>query len=133
MQNLGVLVSGQGSNLRNLVERGYPVVAVATNRPECPAARWAASVRLQIKSFPKSEHASTAVRDQAMREWLLLQGVQIVVLAGYDRVLSSEFVNAFKGRLVNIHPSLLPAFAGGMNAVEQALRRGVKISGCTVH
>ena len=130
---LGVLASGKGSNLRNLVERGYRVAAVATNRPDCGAAAFARQRGLKLGEFPQRRYGSRDERDDAMRTWLLAQGVELVVLAGYDRVLSTDMARSFEGRLVNIHPSLLPAFGGGMDAVEQALACGVKITGCTVH
>jgi phosphoribosylglycinamide formyltransferase-1 len=130
---LGVLASGRGSNLRNLVQRGYRVVAVATNRPGCGAAELARERGLPLGEFPQRRYPSRDARDEAMREWLLERGVELVVNAGYDRILSPAFVAALAGRIINIHPSLLPAFAGSMDAVEQALAHGVKITGCTVH
>jgi len=130
---LGVLVSGKGSNLRNLVERGYRVLAVATNRPSCGAAAFARERGLALGEFSQKRYGALEARDAAMRSWLVEQGVELVVNAGYDRILSAGFVGAFRGRIVNIHPSLLPAFGGGMDAVEQALARGVRITGCTAH
>jgi phosphoribosylglycinamide formyltransferase 1 len=130
---LGVLVSGQGTNLRNLVEKGYQVVAVGTNRPSCGAAAFAREQGLALGEFAQNRYASSAERDRALLGWLRQRGVELVVNAGYDRILIPEFVAAYKNRILNIHPSLLPAFAGGMNAVEQALIHGVKITGCTVH
>ena len=130
---LGVLVSGRGSTLRNLVERGFEVVAVATNRPTCDAAAYARERGLPLGGFSQKAYASGEQRDTAMRDWLSSQEVELVVNAGYDRILSAAFVNAFEGRLLNVHPSLLPAFGGGMDAVEQALAHGVKLTGCTVH
>jgi phosphoribosylglycinamide formyltransferase 1 len=130
---LGVLVSGRGSNLRNLVERGFEVVAVATNRPSCAAAAFARERGLDLGEFSQRSFDSLEERDLAMRDWLLAREVDLVVNAGYDRILSGAFVAAFEGRIVNVHPSLLPAFGGGMDAVAQALAHGVKVSGCTVH
>jgi len=130
---LGVLASGRGSNLRNLVERGYQVVAVATNRPSSGAAALARELGLRLGEFPQRRYPSCEARDGAMRDWLLEAGVELVVNAGYDRILSPAFVAAFRGRIINVHPSLLPAFAGGMDAVERALAHGVKLTGCTVH
>lgn len=130
---LGVLVSGKGSNLRNLVARGYRLVAVATNRPSCGAAEFARERSLPLGEFPQRRFASAEERDLAMRDWLLDLGVELVVMAGYDRVLTPGFVAAFAGRILNVHPSLLPAFAGGMDAVERALACGVAVTGCTVH
>lgn len=130
---LGVLVSGRGSNLRNLAERGFDVAAVASNRPSCGAAVFARERGLALGVFQQSSFASPAERDRAMAAFLRAAGAELVVAAGWDRVLSDEFLGAFQGRVLNIHPSLLPAFAGGMDAVEQALAHGVKITGCTVH
>jgi phosphoribosylglycinamide formyltransferase-1 len=130
---LGVLASGRGTNLRNLVERGYAVVAVATNRPGSGAAAFARERGLALGEFSQRRYASSEERDAAMLEWLRERDVELVVNAGYDRILSRAFVAAFAGRILNVHPSLLPAFAGGMDAVERALAGGVKITGCTVH
>jgi phosphoribosylglycinamide formyltransferase-1 len=130
---LGVLVSGRGSNLRNLDERGYRVLAVATNRPSCGAAAFARERGLALGEFSQKRYGSVDARDRAMGAWLMDQGVELVVNAGYDRILSPGFVGAFGGRIINVHPSLLPAFGGGMDAVDRALAHGVKVTGCTVH
>jgi len=130
---LGVLVSGTGSNLRNLVEREFEVVAVATNKPSCGGAAFAREHGIPLGEFSQKAFASLEARDAAMRDWLLERAVDLVVNAGYDRILTSGFIAAFEDRMINIHPSLLPAFAGGMDSVAQALARGVKLSGCTVH
>jgi phosphoribosylglycinamide formyltransferase-1 len=130
---LGVLASGKGSNLANLVERGYQVVAVATNRPSCGAAALARARRIPLGEFSQRRFASLEERDAAMRDWLRGRQVELVVNAGYDRILSPAFVAAFAGRMINVHPSLLPAFGGGMDAVQRALDAGVKVTGCTVH
>ena len=130
---LGVLASGRGSNLRNLVERRCEVVAIATNRPSCGAAGFAREQGIPLGEFSQKTFASSDERDAAMRDWLLDQRVDLVVNAGYDRILTAPFFESFEGRIINIHPSLLPAFAGGMDAVEKALAQGVKITGCTVH
>jgi phosphoribosylglycinamide formyltransferase-1 len=130
---LGVLASGKGSNLRNLVERGYRVLAVATNRPSCGAAAFARGRGLALGEFSQRRYESVGVRDQAMRAWLVDRGVELVVNAGYDRILSPGFVAAFRGRIINVHPSLLPAFGGVLDAVDRALAHGVKVTGCSVH
>ena len=130
---LGVLASGKGSNLRNLVDLGHRVVAVATNRPSCGAAAVARERRIPLGEFSQRWFGSLEERDAAMGRWLRERDVELVVNAGYDRVLSPAFVAAFEGRMLNVHPSLLPALGGGMDAVEQALAHGVKITGCTVH
>jgi phosphoribosylglycinamide formyltransferase-1 len=130
---LGLLASGKGSNLRNLVERGFAVVAVATNRPSCGAAAFARDRGIPLGEFSQRRFHSLEERDAAMRDWLDDQGVELAVNAGYDRILSTAFIDAFRDRIINVHPSLLPAFGGGMDAVDQALSRGVKVTGCTVH
>jgi phosphoribosylglycinamide formyltransferase 1 len=130
---LGVLVSGKGSNLRNLVERRFDVVAVATNKPSCGGAAFARERAIPLGEFSQKSFASLEDRDDAMRDWLIEQDVDLVVNAGYDRILTAGFIAAFENRMINIHPSLLPAFAGGMDSVAQALARGVKLTGCTVH
>ena len=130
---LGVLASGNGTNLRNLVGLGFEVAAVATNRPSCGAADFARGRSLPLGEFSQKAYRALQERDAVMAAWLESRGVELVVNAGYDRILSAAFTARFADRIVNIHPSLLPAFGGGMDAVEQALRHGVKITGCTVH
>jgi len=130
---LGVLASGRGTNLRNLAERGYDVVAVATNRPSCGGAAFARERGIPMAELPQKNFGSVQERDAAMRDFFKGHGVELVVDAGYDRIHSEEFVDAFKDRIVNIHPSLLPEFGGGMDAIEQALGAGVDRTGATVH
>jgi phosphoribosylglycinamide formyltransferase-1 len=130
---LGVLVSGKGSNLRNLVRLGFDVVAVATNRPGCPAAAWTRQRGIPLGEFSQRGFDSQEARDAATLDWLQARGVELVVNAGYDRILSTDFVRSYQDRILNLHPSLLPAFAGTMNAVEEALAAGVAETGCTVH
>lgn len=83
--------------------------------------------------MPQKDFDSLEQRDRAMRDFLLARGVQLVVDAGYDRIHTQPFLEAFDGRLINIHPSLLPMFAGGMDAIEQALESGLKFTGATAH
>jgi phosphoribosylglycinamide formyltransferase-1 len=130
---LGVCVSGQGSNLRNLVSRGFEVVAVATNRPSCGGAVFARERGIPLGELSQRSFASTDERDAAMRDFFQGQGVELVVDAGYDRVHSVAFLEAFGERIINVHPSLLPEFGGGMDAVEQALLSGATRTGATVH
>lgn len=136
---LGVLVSGRGSNLMAIhaaIARGElaaRIVLVASNRPEAPAVGWARAQGLAVGLFPRRDYTSRAEAQAALARALQAAGAELVVLAGWDQVLSPEFVATFAGRLMNVHPSLLPAFAGTMHAVEEALAWGVKVSGCTVH
>src|SRR6266581_5674044 len=130
---LGVVVSGKGSNLRNLVERDFDVVAVATNRPSCGGAAYGRERGIPLGELSLKRFSSEEERDEAMREFFKAHGVELVVDAGYDRIHTRPFLEAFRGRIINVHPSLLPEFAGGMDAVEQALRARVKMTGATVH
>jgi len=126
---IGVLVSGEGTNLQALLDAGLPVVAVASNRLEAPALARAscASAAFELADFP-----DRATRDAAMAEWLQEQGVRLVVLAGYMHLLTPAFLERFPGAVVNVHPSLLPAFPGA-HAVEEQLAAGVVESGASVH
>jgi len=130
---LGVVVSGKGSNLRNLVERNFEVVAVATNRPSCGGAAFARERDIPLGELSVKGFASEAKRDEAMRDFFIAHGVELVIDAGYDRIHTRPFLEAFRGRIVNVHPSLLPEFSGSMDAVEQALQSGVEVTGATVH
>src|SRR5437762_4014055 len=129
----GVAVSGQGSNRRNLVERGFEVVAVATNRPSCGAAAFARQRGIALAELPQKAFDSAEQRDVAMRDFFAGRGVELVVDAGFDRIHTRPFLEAFQNRIINVHPSLLPEFAGGMDALEQALASGVRRTGATVH
>ncbi len=130
---MGVCVSGQGSNLRNLVDRGFNIVAVATNRPSCGGAAFARETGIPLGELSQKSFASAEERDAAMRDFFLGRGVELVVDAGYDRVHSQGFLEAFCDRIINVHPSLLPEFGGGMDAVERALVSGATQTGATVH
>ena len=125
--------SGRGSNLRNLVEQGFDVVAVATNRPSCGAAAFARERGVPVGELSQKGFASSEERDVAMRDFFRHHRVELVVDAGYDRIHSRSFLDAFEGRIINVHPSLLPDLRGGMDAVERALERGSKMTGATVH
>jgi phosphoribosylglycinamide formyltransferase-1 len=135
-----VLCSGAGSNLRALLDAAerprFParIVLVIANRPSAPALAIARERGVEAVALPVSEFGGdAAARDLAMRDRLLAGGVRLVVCAGYDRVLDPALLEAFPDAILNLHPSLLPAFAGGMHAVADALEAGVKVSGCTVH
>jgi phosphoribosylglycinamide formyltransferase-1 len=130
---LGVVVSGKGSNLRNLVDRGFDVVAVATNRPSCGGAALARERNIPVGELSLKRFATEEERDAAMRDFFMSHGVELVVDAGYDRIHTRPFLEAYRGRIVNVHPSLLPEFGGSMDAVEQALGSGATVTGATVH
>lgn len=135
----GVLVSGAGTNLDALLracERDdYParVAVVISNRPAAAALDVARRREIPACAMPQSAFGGeSAARDRAMVGVLRRHSVALVVCAGYDRILSDEMLDAYPDAMLNVHPSLLPAFAGGMTAVEDALTHGVKITGCTV-
>jgi phosphoribosylglycinamide formyltransferase-1 len=115
------------------VELGFDVAAVATNRPSCLAAAFARERGIPLAELSQKAFDSAEQRDIAMRDFFLAHDVELVVDAGYDRIHTSPFLDAFEGRIVNVHPSLLPMFAGGMDAIEQALDSGLKFTGATVH
>ncbi|TMD34918.1 MAG: phosphoribosylglycinamide formyltransferase [Chloroflexi bacterium] len=130
---LGIAVSGKGSNLRNLVERGFDVVAVATNRPSCGGAAFARERNIPLAELSLKAFASEEDRDVAMRDFFKGHRVELIVDAGYDRIHTRPFLDAYRGRIINVHPSLLPQFGGSMDAVDQALRSGATETGATVH
>lgn len=122
-----------GTNLRHLVQQGFEVVAVATNRPSCGAAEFARQSGIPLAELPQKGFASAEERDAAMRDFFRRNSVDLVVDAGYDRVQTRPLLAAFENRIINVHPSLLPAFAGGMDAIERALQASAKVTGATVH
>jgi phosphoribosylglycinamide formyltransferase-1 len=130
---LGVCVSGEGTNLSNLVRRGLDVVAVATNKPSCGGAAFARERAIPLGELSQRSFASADERDIAMRDFFRKHRVELIVDAGYDRIHTRPFLDAFAGRIINVHPSLLPEFAGGMDAVERALASGARRTGATVH
>lgn len=134
---VGVLVSGEGSNLQAILgsvhgRDGVEVVGVASNRAEARGLERAQSAGVETAVFPAGAYADREERDDAMAGWLEGRGVDLLVLAGFMEILGAAFIRRFAGRIVNVHPSLLPAFAG-IRAIEQALEYGVKVMGVTVH
>ena len=129
---IGVLVSGAGTNLQALLDADLPVVAVASNNTKAKALDRAAKAGIEAGAFPTVEFDSRQRRDEELAEWLAEREVELVVLAGYMQLLTTPFLERFPGRILNVHPSLLPAFPGA-HAVEDALTHGVKVTGATVH
>jgi phosphoribosylaminoimidazolecarboxamide formyltransferase/IMP cyclohydrolase len=134
---VGVLASGTGTNLQALLEtvhgsEGIEIVAVASDKPGARALGRARAAGVRTSVFALADFADRAERDRAIAAWLRSCGVELVVLAGYMQLLSLEFLEAFSGRVINVHPALLPAFPG-LRAVEQALSYGVKVFGVTIH
>ena len=129
---IGVLVSGNGTNLQALVDAGLPVSAVASNRKDAYALIRAREAGIPTATFSLDCHADRVERDLLMATWLEEHGVELVVLAGYMHLLTKPFLDRFPERIVNVHPSLLPAFPGA-HSIDDALAAGVETTGVTVH
>jgi phosphoribosylglycinamide formyltransferase-1 len=133
---VGVLASGEGTNLQALLDtvHGHEVeiAAVASDQPKARALERARAAGVGTRVFERAAFPGRAERDAAMADWLADRGVGLVVLAGYMALLDAGFLGRFPDRVVNVHPSLLPAFPG-LRAIEQALAYGVKVFGVTVH
>jgi phosphoribosylglycinamide formyltransferase-1 len=133
-----VLASGSGTNLQAILnqlhggDEGIEVVGVGTDKPEAKALDRARQADVATAVFPSSEYEDRAARDAALGDWIEERGADLVVLAGYMQLLSPEFVARFHNRVINVHPALLPAFPG-IDAVQQAIDHGSKITGVTVH
>jgi phosphoribosylglycinamide formyltransferase-1 len=137
VRRLGILISGRGSNFQAIADHvsegklDAEIAVVISNRTEAPGLAAARARGLNAVALP-SKGLDREIYDRQVIEELRRRGVELVCLAGYMRLLSATFVRAFEGRILNIHPSLLPAFPG-LDAQHQALVHGVKITGCTVH
>ena len=130
---VGVLASGEGTNLQALIDgAGFEVAAVASDKTAAPALARARAAEIATQTFPRERFLDRPARDAAVTDWLEEHGIELVVLAGYMALLDAEFVRRWAGRLVNVHPSLLPAFPG-VRAIEQALAYGGGLFGVTVH
>jgi len=135
---LGVLASGRGSNLQSILDAisasrlSAKIGVVISDKPEANALKRVAGFNIPAVCVERKKYASPQEFEEAVVAELNLHHVELVVLAGFMRILSPYFVNAFRHRIMNIHPSLLPAFPG-KDAQEQAIRYGAKVSGCTVH
>jgi phosphoribosylglycinamide formyltransferase-1 len=134
---IAVLASGTGSNLQALLDKvhgrdGIEIVGVASNKPDAQALGRARDAGVETAVFPVEDYPDRAARDDALGDWLDAHGVQLVVLAGFMEILSPGLIARFRGRIVNVHPSLLPAFPG-VRSIEKALEYGVRVTGVTVH
>jgi phosphoribosylglycinamide formyltransferase 1 len=132
------MVSGEGSNLQAILDKlhgrdGIEVVCVASNRAGARGLERARAAAVDTGVFDAAEHGGDRdARDRVLGDWLDQHQVDLLVLAGFMEILSPEFIRRFQGRIVNVHPSLLPAFRG-VRAIEQALDYGVRVMGVTVH
>lgn len=137
MKRLGILISGRGSNLEAIAEHiasgelEARIVVVVSNRSEAPGLEAARRRGLNAVSIP-SKGLDREIYDRLLASEMRKHAVDFICLAGFMRLLSASFIREFPNRILNIHPSLLPAFSG-LEAQRQALEHGVKITGCTVH
>jgi phosphoribosylglycinamide formyltransferase-1 len=131
-----VLVSGEGTNLQALIDSLHgneiEIVGVAASRGGARGLERAAAAGIETAVFPKADYAGREARDDALADWIDARGAKLVVLAGFMELLSPGFIARFPLAIVNVHPALLPSFAG-IHAIEQALEYGVKVAGVTVH
>jgi phosphoribosylglycinamide formyltransferase 1 len=133
-----VLASGGGTNLQAILdqlhggEEGIEVVGVGSDKPDAMALERARQASVETAVFPTAEYADREARDRVLGDWIEGCEPDLVVLAGYMQLLSPEFVARFRNRVINVHPALLPAFPG-IDAVQQAIDHGSKITGVTVH
>jgi phosphoribosylglycinamide formyltransferase 1 len=133
---IAVLISGEGSNLQALIDdlRDAPIeiVGVVSSRADARGLERAKAAGLETAVFSLADEPDREKRDSALGTWLEEREVDLVVLAGFMELLTPAFIRRFAGRIVNVHPALLPAFAG-LRAIAQALEYGVRIAGVTVH
>ena len=135
---VAILISGRGSNMVSLIEAatapGYPaeIVLVLSNRPDAAGLAHARSVGIPAQAIDHTTYSDRATFDAALDAELRAARVELVCLAGFMRIFSAGFVEAWAGRMINIHPSLLPLFKG-THTHAQALAAGVRVHGCTVH
>ena len=144
MLNIGVLVSGGGTNLQALIDaqnggiiKSGRIVTVVSDREGAYALERAAKAGIDGHSILKKDYAEKVDFDKALVEYLKSKNVDIVVLAGFLSILGKDFISAYRDRIVNIHPSLIPSFCGdgfyGLKVHQAALDYGVKVTGATVH
>jgi phosphoribosylglycinamide formyltransferase 1 len=135
---IAVLISGTGTNLQALLDQlhspGGPIeiVGVASSRSEAMGLRRAEAAGVESAVFPLPDYDDREARDRALGDWLDSLGVELVVLAGFMELLTPDFIDRFRDRIVNVHPSLLPAFPG-LRAIERAVEAEVERTGVTVH
>ena len=135
MKNIVILISGRGSNMQAIVNAGIPdvrIAAVLSNSATAAGLAWAADRGIPTDSLNHKDFASRGAFDQAMMEKIDAYQPDLVVLAGFMRILTSEFCTRYEGRLMNIHPSILPSFTG-LHTHERALAAGCRVAGCTIH
>ncbi|MEH3117814.1 MAG: phosphoribosylglycinamide formyltransferase [Methylorubrum populi] len=137
-KRVAILISGRGSNMASLIEAArapdYPaeIVLVLANRPEAGGLARAREAAIPARTVDHKAYPDRASFDAALQAELEAAGIELIVLAGFMRILTDAFVEAWAGRMINIHPSLLPLFKG-THTHERALEAGMRLHGCTVH
>lgn len=135
MKNIVILISGRGSNMQAIVNAAIPnvrIAAVLSNSETAAGLAWAAERGIATDSLDHKNFPSRLAFDQAMMEKIDAYRPDLVVLAGFMRILTPEFCTRYQNRLLNIHPSILPAFPG-LHTHERALEAGCRVAGCTIH
>lgn len=135
MKNIVILISGRGSNMQAIVDasiRGARIAAVISNRPDAAGLAWAAARGIEAIAIDHKGFASREAFDAALQATIDRFTPDLLVLAGFMRILTTAFTAHYAGRMLNIHPSLLPAFPG-LNTHQRAIEAGCKFAGCTVH
>jgi len=134
VKNIVILISGRGTNMEAIVGAGLPakVAAVISNRPDAAGLKFAAQSGIAAQVIDERKFSSRGAFDTALETAIERHSPDLLALAGFMRVLGGDFVRHYSGRMVNIHPSLLPAFPG-LHTHRRALQEGVKVHGCTVH
>ena len=134
MKSLVILISGRGSNMEALIEAKLPgrIAAVISNRPDAPGLEVAKRHGIETIVLDQLSYPDRDAFDAALAQEIDMHQPDLIALAGFMRILGNDFVNRYDGKLVNVHPSLLPAFPG-LHTHRRALQEGVKIHGCTVH
>jgi phosphoribosylglycinamide formyltransferase 1 len=129
---IGVLVSGEGTNLQALLDADLPVVAVASNVESAPALARAEAAGIATAAFPLADFPDRDARDTAMADWLERNGIELVVCAGYMHLLRPSFLARFPHRVVNVHPAPIPDFPG-THPLEDVLAAGAPAAAATIH
>jgi phosphoribosylglycinamide formyltransferase 1 len=134
MKSLVILISGRGSNMEALIDARLPckIAAVISNKPDAPGLAIAKKHGLETRALDQRSYSGRAEFDVALAEAIDAYEPDLIALAGFVRILGEDFVRRHQGKLMNVHPSLLPSFPG-LHTHRQALKEGVKIHGCTVH
>ena len=134
MKRIVILISGRGSNMQALLEAKLDaqIAAVISNNPSAGGLQFARSAGVETKLVNHRDYADRASFDKALGDVIAAYRPDLIVLAGFMRILTEQFIERFNGRILNIHPSLLPAFSG-LDTHRRALGEGVKLHGCTVH